>query len=454
MSDSGNMRGLSRRDFLKASGLLVGGSALGAGYLANPALLAAQDKVELQFWHQWGGPPNSTALEDLARRFSALYPNITIKFTDISGATDKLTASIAAGNPPDMVHFALSTAVPEFAHRGALQDLTALVTKDVPNWESLLYPYGKAVSSYNGKVYSVPSANYNVGLLWNTEIFKEVGLDGTKGPKTIEELTTMAEKLTIIDKDGTIKRMGFIPDYPGAGNGQFVNLILYGWAFGGDWYDAATKKITANHPKNIEALKWELGFYTKYGAQKVQNFVKSAGNYLTAQDLFQSGKVAMVYDGEWNLVFGDATFVPKLNTGGFPAPAANPGMFGVSYADSNPICLPARAAHAKEAWEFMKFMSFDKDACSAFAQTLANPCQLVEHPQYALEKDPRYAWFVNQQALPSQKVYPRIPVSQSYFNKLAEAEQSVLYGQSTPEDALNQVTKEVQQLLDEAGEPA
>ena len=454
MSNSKTVRGVSRRDFLKTGGLLMGGALMGSRYLPNPVLLAAQDKVELQFWHQWGGPPNSTALDDLAKRFNALYPNITATFTDISGATDKLTAAIAAGNPPDIVHFALSTAVPEFAHRGALQDLTVLVNKDIPNWDKLLYPYGKAVSSYNGKVYSIPSANYNVGLLWNTDLFRQAGLDGSTGPKTLEALTALADKLTVIDKSGNIQQMGFIPDYPGAGNGQFVNLVLYGWAFGGDWYDESTKKITANHPKNIEALKWELSFYTKYGTQKVQNFVKSAGNYLTAQDLFQSGKVAMVYDGEWNLVFSDATFIPKLNTGGFPAPAANSGMFGVSYADSNPICLPTKSGHSTQAWEFMKYMSFNKDACSAFAQILGNPCQLIDHPQYALEKDPRYAWFVNQQNLPSQKVYPRIAVSQSYFNKLAEAEQSVLYGQATPEDALNQVTKEVQDLLDNAGDAA
>lgn len=454
MLNSGSMRGFSRRDFLKATGLALGGAFAGARYLANPGLLLAQDAVELQFWHQWGGPPNSTALEDLARRFTALYPNITIKFTDISGATDKLTAAISAGSPPDIAHFALSTAVPEFAHRGALQDLTELVTRDVPNWEELLYPYGREVSSYNGKVFSVPSANYNVGLLWNTEIFKEVGLDSTKGPQTLEELTELADKLTVVDGSGNIQRMGFIPDYPGASNGQFVNLILYGWAFGGEWYDPVNKKITANDPKNIEALKWELSFYTKYGVQNVQNFVKSAGNYLTAQDLFQSGKVAMVYDGEWNLVFGGKEFVAKLNTGGFPAPASNPDMFGVSFADSNPICLPARAPNSTEAWEFMKFMSFDKDACSAFAQILGNPCQLLNHPEFELEKDPRFAWFVEQQSLPSQKVYPRLPVSQSYFIKLAEAEQAVLYGQITPEDALNQVTLEVQDLLDSAGDPA
>ncbi len=458
-ASNSNRHSLSRRQFLRGS-LLAGGAALlgprflDLPYRPNPELLALQEKIELQFWHQWGGPPNSTALEDMGAKFNKMYPNVTVKLTDVSGATDKITAAIAAGSPPDVVHFVLSTAVPEFAHRGALIDLTPMLDKDIPDWEKRLYPFGRAVATYNNKVYSVASANFNVGLLWNVDIFKEAGLDPTKGPQTLEDLTAGADKLTKLDSSGNIQRMGFIPDYPGFGAGQYVNLVLYGWAFGGEWYDPDSKKITANNPKNIEALKWELSFYQKYGAQKIQNFVKSAGNYLTAQDLFQSGKVAMVYDGEWNLAFGDPKFVPKMNSGGFPAPKSNPSMFGVSYADSDPNTLPTGCPHPKEAWELLKFMGFNADVASAFAQVVANPCQLRDHPQFELEKDPRFEWFVKQQELPSQKIWPRLPVSQSYFIKLNDAEQAVLLGQATPEDALNQVTKEVQDLLDSAGPPA
>ncbi len=425
-----------------------------SSYTVNPKIAAQANPITLQFWHQWGGPPNSDALQAVCDGFHKLYPNITVVLTDVSGANDKITSAIAAGNPPDILHFGLSTAVPEFAHRGALVDLTSRLQKDMPNWEKLEYPYARAVASYNGKIYSIAGANYNVGLLWNQDLFKAAGLNPAKGPQTLEELTAWADKLTIIDKSGNIQQLGFIPDYPGAANGQFVNLILYGWAFGGSWYDEKTKKITANDPKNIEALKWELAFYTKYGAQKIQNFVKSAGNYLTAQDLFEAGKLAMVYDGEWNLAFGDAAFVPKMNAGGFPAPKANPSMFGVSFADSDPHCLPTGSQHQDEAWEFLKYFGFNKDVSSAFAQVVANPSPLLDHPQFPLEKDPRFAWFVKQQTLPSQKIYPRIPVSQTYFDKINQAEQAVLFGQATPEDALNQLTKEVQDLLDNAGAPA
>ena len=45
-------------------------AALFGPYVPNRELLAKADQVELQFWQQWGGPPNSTALEANAAAFS------------------------------------------------------------------------------------------------------------------------------------------------------------------------------------------------------------------------------------------------------------------------------------------------------------------------------------------------------------------------------------------------
>ncbi|MBA3871634.1 MAG: extracellular solute-binding protein [Anaerolineae bacterium] len=343
-------------------------------------------------------PPNSTALEQITADFTKLYPNIIVTLTNTPDQSQIATA-IGSGSSPDVVHFVLSDAVPEYAHRGALQDLTDLLAKDVPDWKDRVYWYTPEANSYNGKVFAVSTANFNIGLLWNRDIFTEVGLDPEKGPQTMEELVEWAAKMDVVDKDGNIQRLGFVPDYPGLANGQVCNLILYAWAMGGDWYDSATNKITANHPKNIEALKWELAFYEKYGGQKVKNFLASAGGYLTDQDVFRTGKVGMVYDGEWNIVFPTADFpfnVKNINAGGFPAPKDNPDMFGVSYADSNPICLPAGSPHPTEAWEFMKFMCFNPQQCSNFAQVVANPCQLLKSPPYALQNDQRFEWFIKQ----------------------------------------------------------
>jgi multiple sugar transport system substrate-binding protein len=444
-----NMATISRRNFLKGL-LAASGGYLMSPYVPNKALLELEEQIELQFWHQWGGPPNSTALEEIGRKFNQLYPNVTISLRNITDQS-QIALAIDSGASPDIVHFVLSDAVPEYAQRGELIELGPLLEKDIPDWKDRLYWYGPEVGSYDGKVYALASANFNFMLLWNSEIFKEVGLDPDKGPETLEQLVEWADKMTVVDKDGTIRRMGFVPNYPGIGNGQPVLLIMYGWAFGGEWYDPETKKIRANHPKNIEALKWEASLYQKLDPQKVADFVAGAGAYLTEQDLLRSGKVGMMYDGIWNIVFPTADFpfnVNNIRAGGFPAPASNPEMFGVSIADSDPNCLPYGCPHPDIAWEFMRFMCFDPAIAAGFAQVVANPCQLLVHPDYPSMKDKRFQWSIEQQNLKSQRVFPRIPVAHTYTVKLGEAEQAVLMGHATAEDALNQVTQEIQDLLD------
>jgi len=64
-----------------------------------------------------------------------------------------------------------------------------------------------------------------------------------------------------------------IPELP---NGQVCNLILYGWAFGGDWYNADTGKITANDPRISKRSMGTLHLREVWRSE-IKNFVASAG---------------------------------------------------------------------------------------------------------------------------------------------------------------------------------
>ncbi len=96
---------------------------------------------------------------------------------------------------------------------------------------------------YQGKLYGLPFLQDDWGFYWNTDAFKEVGLDPAMPPKTPDELWTMAKKLTKYNADGSLARAGFIPDYPGK------NLTELSQLFGCKYYDDATKKVTVNSPE-------------------------------------------------------------------------------------------------------------------------------------------------------------------------------------------------------------
>ena len=49
-----------------------------------------------------------------------------------------------------------------------------------------------------------------------------------------------------------------------------VELGLWAYVFGGKWYDSATKKITANDPHNVDALKWMAHYAKLFDLRKIQ----------------------------------------------------------------------------------------------------------------------------------------------------------------------------------------
>ena len=200
-----------------------------------------------------------------------------------------------------------------------------------------------------GKVYALPFMDFTAGLLYNKKLFAAAGLNPYDPPTTLEQLSADAKKLTKTGAGGKITQLGFTPDWPGPDEGQVCPLETYGWLFGGQWYDSSTGKITPDTSANVAALSWEASYVKQYGAQNIANFLSSAGAYLTAQDPFESGKLAMVYDGPWALQYIDANVPSEASSIGvapLPAPAvAQPDerhgadLGGVGHDDLSPGAL-------------------------------------------------------------------------------------------------------------------
>ena len=82
-------------------------SALRVPYTPNPDLVAQQATIDLQFWHQWGGPPNSDALAAMGLSISDAIRLLMLRVADErrlpfevkapNAATRKATAELEAG---------------------------------------------------------------------------------------------------------------------------------------------------------------------------------------------------------------------------------------------------------------------------------------------------------------------------------------------------------------------
>lgn len=402
---------------------------------SQSASASGQETVELALWHKWGNGHEREVLEELIKQFESENPGIKITQTPVTDNT-KFLSAISAGNPPDIIDLDATTVLGEWANKGILMPLDDLIAQDKIDKNAFIPAAWKAVT-FEDKVYAMPFVAFNEGLLYNKKMFKEAGLDPDRPPETLEELVAYADKLTKVDADGNIQQMGFLPAWPIS----HLQTSL-AWLFGGDFYDVEKKEITANDPAIAEALAWEREFYTKYTPQKVQNFITSSGQYLTAQDLFESGKLAMTIDGPWAIRFIQENVKDvDQNVGAayIPYPEKHPENKGVSYIDVNPQIIPVGAQHPKEAWKFISWLTTNKDISSKFANLVANIPQLKDAPATELFKDDRFAKFIDLAASDSARVFPKIAVSSEYNLKLIDVENRALL--SPKEDIQNLLDK-------------
>ena len=100
-----------------------------------------------------------------------------------------------------------------------------------------------------------------------------------------------------------------------------AGLTWWGHVFGGNFYDEANKKITANDPKIVAALDWEGSYRQRLGPEKVAAFQSGFGDYMSTQNSFFAGKEAMTQVGEWFIQF-QKKFAPDLVMEFMPAPVS------------------------------------------------------------------------------------------------------------------------------------
>ncbi|HZU14335.1 MAG TPA: ABC transporter substrate-binding protein [Chloroflexota bacterium] len=393
--------------------------------------------VNLVMWQQWGGGHEKKTLDKYIGLFNKSHPGIHVSEVAVTDNT-KIVSAISGGKPPDLMDLGTTGTLGQWAHDGLLQPLDTYIHSSHINMGAFV-PAGWHAVQYNGHYYGVPFMNFNVGLVYNKKLFRAAHI--THPPRTLQELDTDAARLTVI-KHGRIVRLGFVPDYPAS------NLEVFAWLFGGDWFKNNGRTSTAALSANIRALQWEQSFYQKYGRSSVKRFVAGFGQYLTAADGFESGKVAMMLDGEWNIAFVKEN-VKRFQIGAapFPAPAGMTSRNGTSYIDTNPQVIPTGSPHAAQAFEFIKWETTNPALAAEYATLVVNLPQLKHVPQTSLFKDPNFRVFENEANGPNAHQLPQTAISSQFATNLGNAEEAAILGKSSARSALQNLQKMTQQEI-------
>ncbi|MGN8646176.1 ABC transporter substrate-binding protein [Gracilibacillus sp. HCP3S3_G5_1] len=391
----------------------------------------------VEFWHSMTDT-SGEAVEYVIEEFEKQNPDINIEATYVAnqgeGQNEKLLTAIAGGNPPDVAYFDRFE-VAAWAAQGSLEPLTELAEQDGISQENY-YDFAWEEVSYEGDLYAIPTTTDSRLLFYNKDHFEEVGLDPENPPKTIAELEEAAEKLTI--KEGNrFERIGFIPWF---GQGWFYS---WGWSFGGDFYDPETMEVTADHPKNVEALEWMTEFGQKYGVEDIAGFTDSQGS--GAMDPFVSGQISMKIDGNFGVAALEK-FAPDLNYGVTPIPTPTGDNFK-TWSGGWSVVIPKGANNQEGAWEFLKFFG-SEEGQRIFSET-SRDFSVIESVNESLgyNEDPIFAAFIN--ILPESHSRPVMTEGSLYWNALADAVEASTRGNGTPKENLENVTQQVTDALKE-----
>jgi multiple sugar transport system substrate-binding protein len=205
-------------------------------------------------------------------------------------------------------------------------------------------------------------------------------------------------------------------------------------AFAAKWYDDSLKPTLSTDPNWAKMLQWQKAMVDAIGYDKLQKFAAKLGganSEFSAQNGFETGKIAMMIDGEWRNAFieGDKSTV-KYATAPFPVDDAQPDLYGAGQVGGTIAGIPKGVQHPAESWLLLQFMTTDSNYLSTIAHGLKNVPSTVESlkdPQ--LQGDPKFKTFMDVFANPKSNFKPITPIGQTDVDLLETFAQKWQAGQ-------------------------
>jgi multiple sugar transport system substrate-binding protein len=382
----------------------------------------AQTKVtKLRVWVGWSSRELSV-FKKIVAEYDRKHPEVSISV--VGGIDDpKIVAAIRGGNAADVTSSFDSTNVGNYCTSGAWINLKPLLDKDhIP-----LSTFPKTsvyYTSYKGVQCALPFLADTWGLYYNSTLFKKAGLKSP--PKTFDELTAYAKKLTQKNKDGSLKVVGYNPARTFYAENSAVN---YGHLFGAKWLTGDGKSNLAKDPAWGKYLRWSKGLIDWYGADKLKRWQARVGDEFSASNAFETGKLAMQIDGEWRVAFIAAEH-PELKyaTAPMPVDGAHRDLYGSNNVNGTIIGIPKTTKHKTEAWALVKYLTTNSHPLALFSNGIRNvPTTKASLNSPEIKPDPHFKTFLTIFANPKNTTFPITPVGSAFgtfFNNFIDKYQA------------------------------
>jgi multiple sugar transport system substrate-binding protein len=410
---------------------------------AQPTRATRGAATTLTVWVGWSAR-ELAEFKKVAAEYDAKNPNVNVKV--VGGINDdKIIASLRAGNAPDVVSSFTSQNVGIYCKSGGWIDLAPYLKQDKVDMNQ--FPATtRYYTQYQGKRCALPLLADVYGFYYNKKLLAEAGLKGP--PKSFAQLTAYAKKLTKKNPDGSLKQVGFDPFF-----GFYQNTAgAYQPLVGARYFDKDGKSALSKDPAWKRLLTWQKNLIDYYGHSKLVRWQAGAGDEFSAQHAFETGKLAMMMDGEWRVAFIAAEH-PELQYATAPMPTTQPKLYGAGYVNGTIIGIPKNGHNRDEAWKLVKYLTTNDHALATFSNGIRNvPSTRSSARSKELKPDKNFATFTRLFVNPHSQTIPitaagaaHLDAFQSFLAKWQSGKVSDLQG------GLEQVDKQIDAKIKQAG---
>ena len=388
-------------------------------------------RVVLKYWDKWTGF-EADAMRAVVDDYNASQDKIRVDYSSISQIRSKLMLATAGGVPPDIAGL-WGEDVPVYAENNALTPLNGLVAAAGLKREDYIDVYWQ-ICSHRNVLFALPTTPSASALIWNKKMFREAGLDPEQPPRSIAELEQFNEKILRRRPDGSIDKIGHLPNEP------YWNVSVWGFWFGAKYWDGDTK-IEANAPEMLATYQWMASYPERFGTQNLLALRDGFGSYASPQNPFMSGRVAMTLQGVWIYNFIKNYAPPDFEWGVAAFPSVDPDKLkDVTVAATDVLVLPTGGKHLKEAFDFLRYVNSQaplEKLC--LAQRKFTPLRRVSDDFFRQHPDPYIRKYVELANSPNSHVLPRVTTWNEYNDDLTDALTRIWAGSFTVTQALNAV---------------
>lgn len=300
------------------------------------------EKVKLRMVTYLG----STERDALVKKIASEVPNVELEIISPPSdqAQQKISSMLQAGEGIDIVE--LDSVPVENISNGYVECLDDYI-KEWPEWETVSEFLKDQLTSYDGKVYSIPYGVYERALFYRTDWFEEKGLEV---PKTWEELYETAVTLT----DPEQNRYGY-SFRGGSGTTGFLQMTILSH-MPKDLIDITTPFITKEsksmyeYPEAVQAIEYYKKLY-----EDGSHPDSIAWGYNEMVEAFYSGVTGMlIQDPE--VVATCEKYMEEGTWDVAPLPVGPEGrvLFPAGFAGWG---IASSSEHKDEAWEVIKALS-------------------------------------------------------------------------------------------------